>query len=148
MFPKLELTYARSDTTKIVVKANNANFAGETELYAHPSKFALLAEELNGFPNSIEHEVVFEVSNKESGYGHCCLKFYCFDKIGHTALHVSLSTEASNHGNKKGYSCADFKIHFEASELDVFVSSLQKALDAGHGTSKLMGINEYTQNIQ
>ena len=139
MQPKLEIEFFRSDTPKIRVKACNQGFAGETEQYINDQLLQDLTEQLSGFPKSNSDEVVFEVGEEGSPYGHCMLKFFCFDSVGHTALFVSVSNDNS--------CVAKFPLQFEALSLDMFISSLKKALDIGKGKSELKGINAYTQNV-
>ncbi len=139
MKPRLELKFLYSDPSKIWVKASSESFAGETELYFNSEKLEVLVEELASFPSSISDEVVFEIGEKESRFGYCNLKFYCYDSWGHTAVLVSVSDE--------DLCSAHFKVQFELAALDKFNSSLRSALNSGKGIVKLEGINAYTQNI-
>jgi len=139
MQPSLEIEYFRSDPSKIWVKACNQGFAGETEQYINDQLLQDLIEQLSGFPKSNLDEVVFEVGEDGSPYGHCILKFFCFDSVGHTAVLVSVSNENS--------CVAKFTLQFEALFLDMFISSLKKAIEIGVGKSELKGINAYAQNV-
>ena len=139
MQPRLEIEFFRSAPSKIWVKACNQGFAGETEQYINDQLLQELTEQLSGFPKSNSDEVVFEVGADGSPYGHCILKFFCFDSVGHTAVFVSVSDENS--------CVAKFTLQFEALFLDVFISSLKKAIEIGEGKSELKGINAYTQNV-
>ncbi|MBU0913156.1 MAG: hypothetical protein KKF22_11505 [Gammaproteobacteria bacterium] len=139
MQPRLEIEFLRSDPSKIWVKACNEGFAGETEQYINDKLLQDLTEQLSGFPKSNLDEVVFEVGENGSPCGHCILKFFCFDSVGHTAVLVSVSNDNS--------CVAKFTLHFEALFLDIFISSLKSAIEIGKGKSELKGINAYTQNV-
>ncbi|MGY0403819.1 hypothetical protein [Pseudoalteromonas sp. PAR1] len=139
MQPRLELEFLQDDPSKIWVKACNERFAGETEQYFNAQSLRDLAENLSSFPKSNSDEIIFEVGEVGSSYGHCFLKFYCIDSAGHTAVFISVSDGESN--------SAKFTVQFEVLSLDMFVSSINFALKSGNGVSELIGINAYTQNI-
>ena len=139
MIPGLEIEFLRDDPSKIWVKARNETFAGETEQYINAQMLEKLAEQLSAFPKSNSDEVTFEVGDADSTYGHCELKFHCFDSAGHTAVLVSLSNDSA--------CTAKFIVQFEALSLDAFVSSIKLALKSGSGVSDLIGIKPYTQNV-
>ena len=139
MQPRLEIEFLRDDPAKIWVKACNETFAGETEQYINAQMFEKLAEQLSTFPKSNSDEVSFKVGDVNSPYGHCDLKFHCFDSIGHAAVLVSLSNDTA--------CTAKFIVQFEALSLDAFVSSIKLALESGSGVSELIGIKPYTQNV-
>lgn len=147
MEPRLEIKFLRDEPSKIWVKACNESFAGETEQYINAKWLQILSEQLAGFPNSNLDEVIFEVGEEGSTNGYCKFKFYCFDSAGHAAVLVSVSNELAGNVSSDNLYSASFKIQFEASSLDSFTSSLNRALIAGEGTSMLKGINAYTQNI-
>ena len=139
MQSRLEIEFLRGDPSKILVKASNEGFAGETEAYINDQLLQELAEQLSGFPKSNSDEVVFGFGDEDSKYGYCMLKFYCFDSIGHTVVSVSVSNDNS--------CIAKFTVQFEALSLDMFVSSIKLALESGSGVSELIGIKPYTQNV-
>lgn len=139
MQPRLEIEFLRNDPSKIWVKACNETFAGETEQYINAQMLEKLAEQLSAFPQSNSDEVTFKVGEVDSAYGHCELKFHCFDSAGHTAVLVTLSNESA--------CAAKFIVQFEALSLDTFVSSIKLALKSGSGVSELIGIKPYTQNV-
>ncbi|MBY6016772.1 hypothetical protein KUW04_03055 [Halomonas denitrificans] len=139
MQPRLEFKFLQSDPSKIWVKACNNAFAGETEQYINVKLLEALAHQLSIFPKSNSDEVTFGVGDIDSTYGHCGLKFHCFDSAGHTAVLVSVSNDSA--------CVAKFTVQFEALALDSFVSSIKLALKSGSGVSELIGINPYTQNV-
>lgn len=139
MEPRLEIELLRDDPSKIWVKACNEGFAGETEQYINAQWLQELAEKLSGFPKSNSDEVVFEVGEEGSTNGYCMLRFYCIDSAGHTAVLVSVSND--------NLCLAKFTVQFEALSLDMFISSIKRAIEIGKGISELKGINAYTQNI-
>jgi hypothetical protein len=145
----IELTFLRDDTAKVWITASNGRFSGETEQYINADVLQTLSEQLVGFPKSNSDEVIFEIGEKDSIYGHCKFKFkfYCFDSAGHTAVIVSVSNEIAGNESADNICYAKFKIQFEASSLDEFSSSIKRALNSGEGKSVLLGINTYTQNI-
>ncbi|KTF16328.1 MULTISPECIES: hypothetical protein [unclassified Pseudoalteromonas] len=139
MQPRLEIEFLRNDPSKIWVKACNETFAGETEQYINAQMLEKLAEQLSVFPKSNSDEVTFEVGDADSTYGHCELKFHCFDSAGHMAVLVSVSNDRE--------CVAKFTVQFEALSLDAFVSSIKVSLNSGSGVSELIGIKPYTQNV-
>jgi hypothetical protein len=139
MQPRLEIEFIHDDPSKIWVKACNESFAGETDQYINAQLLRELAEQLSDFPKSNSDEVVFEIGKEGEKYGYCMLKFYCFDSAGHTAVLVSVSNDNS--------CIAKFTVQFEALALDMFISSMNSAIEIGKGTFELKGINAYTQNI-
>ena len=139
MEPRLEIEFLQGDPAKIWVKACNETFAGETEQYINAQALEKLAEQLSAFPQSNSDEVTFTIDDVDSPYGHCNLKFHCFDSAGHTAVLVSLSNDSA--------CTAKFNVQFEALSLDAFVSSIKLALKSGSGISELIGIKPYTQNV-
>ena len=147
MEPRLELNFLGGDPSKICLKACNEGFAGETEQYINEKWLQVLIEQLYGFPKSSSDEVVFEVGEEGSTNGHCRLTFYCFDSAGHTAVIVSASNGIAGNVSSDNLCTAKFKVQFEASSLDIFTSSIKRALEMGKGICKLKGINAYTQNI-
>jgi hypothetical protein len=143
----IELTFLRDDPPKVWITASNGSFSGETEQYINADVLQTLSEQLVGFPKSNSDEVIFEIGEKGSIYGHCKFKFYCFDSAGHTAVIVSVSNEIAGNESADNICSAKFKMQFEASSLDEFSSSIKSALNSGEGKSVLLGINAYTQNI-
>ncbi|MBR9916331.1 hypothetical protein GYB29_01260 [bacterium] len=141
MKSRLELRFLYSDPSKIWLKACNESFAGETEVYLNEEKLVVLVEELVRFPSSISDKVVFEIGEKESRFGYCKLKFYCYDSWGHSAVLVSVSNEVADSVSDDNLYSAHFKVQFELAELDRFISSLRSALNSGKGIAKLEGIN-------
>ncbi|ATD10075.1 hypothetical protein SIO17_23285 [Pseudoalteromonas piscicida] len=139
MQPRLEIEFLRDDPAKIWVKASNETFAGETEHYINAQMLEKLAEQLSLFPQSNSDKVTFKVGDIDSHYGHCELKFHCFDSAGHTAVLVSVSNDRA--------CIAKFVVQFEALSLDAFVASMKLALKSGSGVSELIGIKPYTQNV-
>lgn len=139
MQPRLEIEFLRDDPAKIWVKACNETFAGEMEQYINAQILEKLAEQLSAFPQSNSDEVTFKIGDVDSPYGHCELKFHCFDSAGHTAVLVSVSNDSA--------CVAKFTVQFEALSLDAFVSSIKFALKSGSGVSELIGIKPYTQNV-
>ena len=139
MQPRLEIEFLRDDPAKIWVKACNETFAGETEQYINAQMLEKLAEQLSAFPQSSSDEVIFKAGEVDSLYGHCELKFHCFDSAGHTAVFVSVSNDSA--------CIAKFIVQFEALSLDAFVASIKLALKSGSGVSELIGIKPYTQNV-
>jgi len=139
MESRLEIEFLRNEPSKIWVKASNETFAGETEQYINAQMLEKLAEQLSAFPKSNSDEVTFEVGDVDSTYGHCELKFHCFDSAGHTAVLVSVSNDSA--------CVAKFTVQFEALSLDAFVSSIKFSLNSGSGVSELIGIKPYTQNV-
>ena len=93
MQPRLEIEFLRDDPAKIWVKASNETFAGETEHYINAQMLEKLAEQLSLFPQSNSDKVTFKVGDIDSHYGHCELKFHCFDSAGHMAVLVSVSND-------------------------------------------------------
>ena len=132
MQPRLEIEFLRDDPAKIWIKACSESFAGEAEQYINAQSLEKLAERLSAFPESNTDEVTFKVGDIDSPYGHCELKFHCFDSAGHTAVLVSLSNDSA--------CTAKFIVQFEALSLDAFVSSIKLALKSGSGVSDLIGI--------
>jgi hypothetical protein len=147
MKPKLEIEYLESDPSKIWVTANNSSFAGSMEEYLNESTLHILVEELEGFPLSGKSEVFFQVGSKESRFGFCSLRFYCFDSVGHTAVIVSLANGIASNESEYNRSIVTMKLQFEVLALNVFRESLVLGLKAGKGKSTLKGINACTQNI-
>jgi len=139
MQPRLEIEFLRDDPSKIWVKACNESFAGETEQYINAQILEKLTKQLSAFPQSNSDEVIFKVGDVDSAFGHCELKFQCFDSAGHTAVQVSVSNDNACFGK--------FTVQFEALSLDAFLSSIKFALKSGSGVSELIGIKPYTQNV-
>ena len=139
MQPKLEIEFLRDEPSKIWVTACNETFAGKTEQYISAQLLEEFANQLSVFPKSNSDEVTFKVGDVDSAFGHCELKFQCFDSAGHTAVQVSVSNDNACFGK--------FTVQFEALSLDAFLSSIKFALKSGSGVSELIGIKPYTQNV-
>lgn len=147
MNPKLKIKYVESDPSKIWVSASNGQFSGVTEEYFNEGSLKKLCESLEKFPNNISDEVFFKVGEENSRSGYCHLKFYCFDNAGHTAVRLQLHNGIASNQSLDEQNFASFKMQFEPSALDVFVSSLKMSIDKGNGVAELAGIEPYTQNI-
>ncbi len=147
MNPQLELQYLRSDPPKIWLVASNESFAGATEQYINENKIKTLRDDLTNFPKTLDDEVLLEAGKSETNYGYCKLRFYCFDSLGHTAVQVSLENEIAGNEKSDNRNFASFKLQFEAHELDIFIGSLSKALEAGEGYATLKGTRRFTENV-
>ena len=147
MNPQLELRFLRGDPSKIWIVASNESFAGAAEQYINEVEIESLRDELSGFPITAEDEVILEAGKNDITHGYCELRFYCFDKVGHTAVQVSLANEIAGNEKSDNRNFASFKIQFEASGLDHFVVSLTGAIAAGEGTSILKGVKRFTENV-
>jgi hypothetical protein len=147
MNPKLEIKYLESDPSKIWVCASNGRFSGAMEEYLNEDSLKRLCESLERFPKKVNDEVFFKAGEEDSRSGYCLLKFYCFDRAGHTAVRVQLNNGIASNQSLDEQNYANFKMQFEASDLDAFVSSLKSAIDKGNGVAELVGIESYTQNI-
>ncbi len=147
MNPQLELQFLRSDPSKIWLVASNDSFAGAAEQYINEDEVKTLRDNLTNFPKIPDDEVILEVGKNETAYGYCKLRFYCFDSLGHTAVQVSLANEIAGNEKSDNRNFASFKLQFEAHELDIFVDSLSKALEAGEGNATLKGTRRFTENV-
>ena len=143
----LELRYYASDTQKIWIFASNGQFSGAMEEYINEGSLEGLCDSLSKFPSNLSDEVIFKAGKENSRSGYCYLKFYCFDSAGHTAVRVQLNNDVASNQSFDNQNFANFKIQFEVSALDIFVSSLKKAIKNGEGVAELEGIEPYTQNI-
>ncbi len=147
MNPMLELRFLRNEPSKIWVVASNEFFSGAAEQYINANEVESLRDGLTGFPESLNDETTLEAGKNESSCGYCKLRFYCFDSVGHTAVRVTLANELAGNEKSDNKNFASFKIQFEANELDIFISSLSKALANGEGTATLKGIRRLTENV-
>ena len=148
MEPKLEIEYLESDPSKIWVNANNSTFAGATEDYLNEKYLSKLVDELDGFPETMQSEVLFELGKESGRHSYCKLHFYCCNSIGHSAVIVTLANDLASNESEDNRCLAKLKLQFEASALDTFRASLLAGLKSGKGKATLMGISEYTQYIK
>jgi len=133
----LEIEYIVGEPTKIFVKASNGYFSGYTEDYINIKWLIALANELNGFPKSLDSEVSFMSSPSGTEDSSLTLKFYCRNNKGHTSVLIGIRGETKQ-GMPMAYST--FELQYEVAALDSFIKSLESASSKGQGVARLLGV--------
>jgi hypothetical protein len=85
------------------------------EAYCYPETFSQFGQSLIGFPNSISHEVKFEVGSTDPTYAHhLLLRAFVYDGVGHCAFEF----KAESRGNSLASSSVRFAVPIEAASLN------------------------------
>jgi hypothetical protein len=133
----LEIEYVIDEPTKILVTASNGYFSGYTEDYINKNWLVSLANDLRGFPTSLESKVDFYSKLTDPENSSLSLHFYCRDNKGHTSMKVCIR---GTQNYKPSSEFASFELQFEASALDSFVQSILGMASSGEGKLRLTGI--------
>jgi hypothetical protein len=155
-----EVVYHDEHLLEVLIKATNGRYSGTTIIYLSADGKELIdfGNRLKGFPtdtNQVE-EQEFGFTEKEQekfremkkihpnvkvATAHIGLKFYCIDRIGHTAVFVTLQEDKWSE-RVEAIGKASFEIRFEPARLDKFV---QELIDLGkdkEGIATLDGIDD------
>jgi len=81
---------------QVEIHASAGGFASALDFYAYPDQFLAFGRALVDFTGASNHEPTFEVGSTEQG-SYCWLRLraYSFDKLGHSALEISIRQNGS-----------------------------------------------------
>lgn len=87
--------YRDNDLVKLRVSAWNGAFGGTSDVYLRVSQLNEVAEQLEGFPNSISdsREIILGTFDPESAGGGVYMRFYCTDRSGHAHVDVKIESD-------------------------------------------------------
>jgi hypothetical protein len=120
----IEVIWLDEDMLEIRVRASNARFGGQVEVYTSLDFAAELARDLRGFPNGerdVREWLVGKV-DPPSGAGGLRLAFRCSDAAGHLVVDVAL--DSGSQLEPRG--TASFAFGSEPAVLDRFVDALAR----------------------
>lgn len=138
----LEIEYIVNEPSKILVKASNGYFSGYTEDYINIKRLTTLANELEGFPKTLDSEVSFISLPSSTEDSNLTLKIYCRNNKGHTSVLFGIRSEQKF---DMPIEYATFEIQFEVSALDTFIQSLANSSLKGQGLARLLGISSINE---
>lgn len=105
------------------VYADNGICSVGLEIYGYDDEFQKFADDLIEFPKNINHEITFELGNKDPKYAfYFMIKAYCFLRNGQSALKII----AWNNGDEQTEYNADFTLKAEPASLNKFGADLKK----------------------
>jgi len=150
-----EIIYQDEHLLQVEVKASNGRYAGVTTFYTQPDGKELIefGEKLSGFPKekgqTIGQEFGFTQKElnelKEHDLGlktvmsYVGLKFFCIDKIGHSAVDVILLEDNYWTEREEARGEASFELRFDPASLDQFVQELSNVGVCKEGKATLRG---------
>lgn len=112
-----------ADAPHIELKISSGNFSATQDSYISDEYFLEFGKELQMFPRSLKHEVIFEDGSLDPKY-YCYIKLraFIYDGVGHSAFEVRIE----NHGVVPYSASSNFYILCEAATLN----NLGKALES------------------
>lgn len=81
------------DDLILSVFAKNSNFSGTIETYCSRKEFSKFANELQTFPNSLNHIVTLEIGEELITYDYFLVKAFVNDSVGHSNLFFIMSNK-------------------------------------------------------
>ena len=113
---------ADEDPPHVYLFISHGDFSAAQDSYIYDEEFLEFSEALQSFPQSLEHEAVFESGSPEPNY-YCYIRLraFVYDGVGHSALDVSVE----NHGKEPHAAAAHFFILCEAATLNRLGRSLE-----------------------
>lgn len=143
-FIEVEVVWKDDDLLEIKVVACNGRYRGTTQVYDTRDSLRKFAQQLIGFPKSIDQIIHYEVGER-TGYSFLGVKFYCIDRTGHTAVKVEMEENITMQSSTEK-DMIRLEFHFEANDLIEFQKELQKIITKEEGRAILNGIEKYTYN--
>ena len=125
-----------ADYLGVDIRAANDRFAGSAWIYAGLDDLTDFAEQIAGFPRTVEDERTYEFGSREAGVagGFCSLRFHCTDGSGHARVDTVIEDDAGFYG----FGSASFTFQVFAHEIDRFASSLRKIGNDRSGEASLV----------
>lgn len=126
--PRIELQANWTDDDgmlRIDVSAANSSTSAAMEVYAYPTDIQAFAEQLENFPSSIKHEVVWESGTPDpKWYGHMLMRARVVDGVGHSALEVLMDVRGSPPYSAK----SNFYLRCNPADINVLGTKMQQWL--------------------
>jgi hypothetical protein len=132
---KITSIWFDDDVFEALIEASNDSFCGKVEIILPDLKCAELVRELDEFPKTLTHEVIFfsgdDLLNSTLG-----LKFYCRDSLGNASISISMRKD-STQGVRRESSEAVIVIHCDPVSIQNFRSELNGLLSGRTKTAVL-----------
>lgn len=123
---EIEQLWWDSDLSEVQVRVSNGCFAGVTTFYVVRDALAKLADELDGFPRTLDdqRDCTLATLDSDSGRGGARLRLRVLDHAGHCELAVEL--RASRPGLRQfSDQCVSLSLRVDPGSIDALVASLR-----------------------
>ena len=123
------------DYLGIEVFVSRGRYAGSSRIFAGLDELGLIADKLEGFPNSPDDERTFELGVEGNVYagGHMAVSAHTVDSLGHSVVDIEIVDDDDRYS--AGSAC--FTVSVEAAGIDRFVQGLRAAQYARAGVARL-----------
>ena len=122
-----------ADYLGIDIRAVTDRFAGSAWIYAGLDELVDFADNIAGFPRTVDDERTYEFGSRDAGVagGFCSLRFHCTDGSGHARVDAVIEDDG-------GFGSASFSFQVFAHEIDQFALSLRKINNEKSGEASLV----------
>lgn len=119
---KIKVVDPDEDYLGIDIQAANPRYAGSARIYAGLHELSEFANQIRGFPASVQDERVYEFGSRDRSIagGYCKLWFRCADHSGHPVIEIMIEDDEQQ--CPSGH--AKLSIKVEAAGIDRFVERL------------------------
>lgn len=128
------------DYLGIDIQAANPRCAGSARIFAGLHELSTFANQIRGFPASVQDERVYEFGSRDRSIagGYCKLHLRCVDHAGHPAVEIMVEDDERWYP----FGHAELSIKVEAAGIDRFVERLFEIEREKSGEATLPAMGE------
>ena len=144
-FLQLEVIWKDDEMIELQITSNNGRYSGKTEVYDTQHSLLKFAKKIKGYP--IDDEELSYVCGKKDSYAYFEARFYKIDLSGIVGVQIILEENVPTDYRKEEKDKLTMELIVEPNSIDRFQKELLKLAENEEGKAKLIGIAQYTNNI-